>query len=175
MLAVGDLLPLALAFSSGAPYGFIGTPKSDYTWRSGPGRSISDRYHRIKGSEWDPWEWTLMRNGRCRLVAVRDRLMGRGGGADAEGGSSGSVAVPSSDVNKEFYWENQKQMLEDTPRMNAYHSAIMQNKKCFRDRVVLDMGSGTGVLAMWAAMAGAKKVYAVEATPMARKARALVS
>ena len=39
MLAVGDLLPLALAFSSGAPFGFIGTPKSDYTWRSRPGRS----------------------------------------------------------------------------------------------------------------------------------------
>ena len=78
MLAVGDLLPLALAFSSGAPFGFIGTPKSDYTWRSGPGRSISDRYHRLKGSEWDPWEWALMRSRRCRLVAVRDRLTARG-------------------------------------------------------------------------------------------------
>ena len=78
MLAVGDLLPLALAFSSGAPFGFIGTPKSDYTWRSGPGRAISDRYHRLKGSEWDPWEWALMRSRRCRLVAVRDRLTARG-------------------------------------------------------------------------------------------------
>ena len=37
ILAVGDLLPLAMAWASGLPYGFIGTPKSDYTWRSGPG------------------------------------------------------------------------------------------------------------------------------------------
>jgi uncharacterized protein (TIGR03492 family) len=47
VLAVGDLLPLLFAWSSGAPYGFIGTPKSDYTWASGPGRAaLADRYHR---------------------------------------------------------------------------------------------------------------------------------
>ena len=79
VLAVGDLLPLALAWGSGAPYGFIGTPKSDYTWASGPGRSpIADACHRLKGSEWDPWEWALMGGRRCRLVAVRDRLTARG-------------------------------------------------------------------------------------------------
>ncbi len=79
VLAVGDLLPLLLAWCSAAPYGFIGTPKSDYTWRSGPGRSpLADAYHRLKGSEWDPWEWALMASRRCRLVAVRDRLTARG-------------------------------------------------------------------------------------------------
>ncbi len=79
VLAVGDLLPLLLAWCSGAPYGFIGTPKSDYTWRSGPGASpLADAYHRLKGSEWDPWEWALMAARHCRLVAVRDRLTARG-------------------------------------------------------------------------------------------------
>ncbi|MFM7086227.1 MAG: lipid-A-disaccharide synthase-related protein [Cyanobium sp.] len=83
MLAVGDLLPLLLAWAGGGPYGFIGTPKSDYTWASPPppgwGRSpLADAYHRCKGSEWDPWEWALMRGRRCRLVAVRDRLTARG-------------------------------------------------------------------------------------------------
>tara|TARA_B100002052_G_scaffold269092_1_gene268217 strand:+ start:256 stop:1617 length:1362 start_codon:yes stop_codon:yes gene_type:complete len=78
LLAVGDLLPLLMACCSGSPFGFIGTPKSDYTWRSGPGRAFSDWYHRIKGSEWDPWEWGLMNSHRCRLVAVRDRLTARG-------------------------------------------------------------------------------------------------
>ncbi len=79
ILAVGDLLPLLLAWASGAPYGFLGTPKSDYTWRSGPGRDpFSDRYHRCKGSEWDPWEWALMADRRSRLVAVRDELTARG-------------------------------------------------------------------------------------------------
>ena len=83
ILAIGDLLPLAMAWSGGGPYGFIGTPKSDYTWRSHPppgwGASpLADAYHRCKGSEWDPWEWALMARPRCRLVAVRDGLTARG-------------------------------------------------------------------------------------------------
>ncbi len=83
LLAVGDLLPLALAWGSGAPFAFLGTPKSDYTWRSAPppgwGASrLADGYHRGKGSEWDPWEWALMASRRCRLVATRDRLTARG-------------------------------------------------------------------------------------------------
>jgi uncharacterized protein (TIGR03492 family) len=78
LVAVGDLLPLLMAWASGAGFGFIGTPKSDYTWRSGPGRNLSDRYHRLKGSEWDPWEWMLMRSKRCQWVAMRDQLTARG-------------------------------------------------------------------------------------------------
>ncbi|MFM7169395.1 MAG: lipid-A-disaccharide synthase-related protein [Cyanobium sp.] len=83
ILAIGDLLPLAMAWLGGGPYGFIGTPKSDYTWRSptppGWGESpLADAYHRLKGSEWDPWEWALMAHRRCRLVAVRDGLTARG-------------------------------------------------------------------------------------------------
>ncbi|MEY3757419.1 MAG: hypothetical protein RLZZ263_573 [Cyanobacteriota bacterium] len=83
VLAVGDLLPLLMAWLSGAPFGFIGTPKSDFTWASAPpagwGRTpLADGYHRWKGSEWDPWEWALMGSRRCRLVAVRDRLTARG-------------------------------------------------------------------------------------------------
>ncbi len=78
ILAVGDLLPLLMAWNSRLPYGFIGTPKSDYTWTSGPGRALSDRYHALKGSEWDPWEWHLMKHRLCRLVSARDRLTARG-------------------------------------------------------------------------------------------------
>ena len=51
VLAIGDLLPLFYAWSSKCDFGFIGTPKSDYTWMSGPGNSISDFYHKLKGSE----------------------------------------------------------------------------------------------------------------------------
>ena len=79
VLAVGDLLPLAMAWASGLTYGFIGTPKSDYTWRSGPGKDCpADGYHRLKNSEWDPWEWALMARPRCRLVTCRDPLTARG-------------------------------------------------------------------------------------------------
>lgn len=41
-------------------------------------------------------------------------------------------------------------------------------------KVVLDVGTGSGILAIWSAQAGARKVYAVEATKMAEHARALV-
>ncbi len=78
VLVVGDLLPLALVWSARARFAFLGTPKSDYTWRSGPGSALSDVYHRFKGSEWDPWEWALMRSSRCQFVAVRDHLTARG-------------------------------------------------------------------------------------------------
>jgi uncharacterized protein (TIGR03492 family) len=83
ILAVGDLLPLLLAWASGGPYGFVGTPKSDHTWATPPppgwgSSALADAYHRLKGSEWDPWEWALMGQRRCHLVAVRDRLTARG-------------------------------------------------------------------------------------------------
>ncbi|WP_086934895.1 lipid-A-disaccharide synthase-related protein [Prochlorococcus marinus] len=78
ILAVGDLLPLFFAWSGGGMYGFIGTPKSDYTWTSSSGALLSDYYHRCKGSEWDPWEWVLMRSLRCKFVGVRDKLTARG-------------------------------------------------------------------------------------------------
>ena len=78
IVAVGDLLPLFFAWASGANYFFIGTPKSDYTWTSGPKFSFSDFYHRFKGTEWDPWECLLMRSDRCWMVAVRDKITARG-------------------------------------------------------------------------------------------------
>ncbi|MFC1610341.1 methyltransferase domain-containing protein [Myxococcota bacterium] len=70
---------------------------------------------------------------------------------------------------------NQQQMLEDTPRTGTYHWAIMRNRPDFVDKVVLDLGSGTGILALWAAQAGARKVYAVETSPMAENARKLIT
>eukprot|EP00984_Skeletonema_dohrnii_P023544 scaffold12634_cov196-Skeletonema_dohrnii-CCMP3373.AAC.1 len=69
---------------------------------------------------------------------------------------------------------HQKIMLTDSHRMTAYHDAIMKNQHVFRDKVVMDVGSGSGILAVWAAKAGAKRVYAVEYTDMAKHARKVV-
>jgi protein arginine N-methyltransferase 1 len=65
---------------------------------------------------------------------------------------------------------HQKQMLADHNRMAAYHSAILGNQDVFRDKVVMDIGTGSGILAVWAAQAGARKVYAIEYTDMAKHA-----
>jgi protein arginine N-methyltransferase 1 len=65
-------------------------------------------------------------------------------------------------------------MLEDHVRTGAYRDAIEGNRAAFEGKVVLDVGAGSGILAIFAARAGAAKVYAVEATPMAALARKLV-
>jgi protein arginine N-methyltransferase 1 len=69
---------------------------------------------------------------------------------------------------------HQQEMLTDRRRMSSYYNAIHKNSELFKDKVVIDVGAGTGVLAIWAAQAGARKVYAIEATAMAVNARNLV-
>ncbi|KAL3915095.1 MAG: hypothetical protein SGILL_005806 [Bacillariaceae sp.] len=66
---------------------------------------------------------------------------------------------------------HQKTMLADHNRMAAYHSAILGNPEVFKDKVVMDVGTGSGILSVWAANAGARKVYAIEYTDMAKHAR----
>ncbi|WP_288262693.1 lipid-A-disaccharide synthase-related protein [uncultured Prochlorococcus sp.] len=74
IIAVGDFLPLFFAWSSECEFSFLGTPKSDHTWNSGPGWSLSDLYHKLKGSEWDPWEIFLMASPRCKDLIMRDKI-----------------------------------------------------------------------------------------------------
>lgn len=62
-------------------------------------------------------------------------------------------------------------MLTDKPRQEAYQQAILNNKELFNNKIVLDVGTGTGILSVFCAQAGAKKVYAVEASNLARLAR----
>ena len=52
-------------------------------------------------------------------------------------------------------------MLRDAVRTKAYMKAILDNPKLFKNKIVLDIGSGTGVLSIFAAKAGAKKVFAI--------------
>eukprot|EP00245_Coleochaete_scutata_P017499 TRINITY_DN85_c0_g1_i1.p1 TRINITY_DN85_c0_g1~~TRINITY_DN85_c0_g1_i1.p1 ORF type:complete len:375 (+),score=77.47 TRINITY_DN85_c0_g1_i1:192-1316(+) len=70
---------------------------------------------------------------------------------------------------------HQKEMLSDRVRMEAYHNSVFRNARQFAGKVVLDVGTGSGILAIWAAQAGARKVYAVEATDMAKHAKKLVA
>lgn len=72
------------------------------------------------------------------------------------------------------YIYHQKQMLTDDLRMQSYRDAILENPNHFKDKVVLDVGTGSGILSIWAAQAGARKVYAVEATDIALQARKVI-
>ncbi|GFS15026.1 protein arginine N-methyltransferase 1 [Elysia marginata] len=58
-------------------------------------------------------------------------------------------------------------MLKDRPRTLAYRKFFETHREAVKDKVVLDVGAGTGILSLFAAAAGAKKVYAVEASDVA--------
>ena len=47
-------------------------------------------------------------------------------------------------------------------RTESYRDMMYQNESAFHDRLVLDVGCGTGILSLFAARAGAKHVYAVD-------------
>ena len=70
---------------------------------------------------------------------------------------------------------HQQNMLADTVRTGAYHAAICGNAADFRDKIVVDVGTGSGVLAFFAARAGARHVYALEASGAAAAARVLLA
>lgn len=62
-------------------------------------------------------------------------------------------------------------MLKDAVRTDAYRDFIYDNKGLFKDKVVLDVGCGTGILSMFCAKAGAKMVIAVDNSNVIQKAR----
>ena len=74
IIVVGDFLPLFFAWISRCEFVFVGTPKSDHTWDSGPGWDLSDFYHKLKGSEWDLWEMFIMRSPKCKSLIMRDQI-----------------------------------------------------------------------------------------------------
>lgn len=49
-----------------------------------------------------------------------------------------------------------EEMLKDEVRTKTYMNAILRNRHLFQDKVVLDVGCGTGILSMFAAQAGAR-------------------
>ncbi|RXG68503.1 Histone-arginine methyltransferase CARMER [Armadillidium vulgare] len=72
------------------------------------------------------------------------------------------------------YLSQQQNMMQDYIRTGTYQRAILSNISDFKDKIILDVGAGSGILSFFAAQAGAKRVYAVEASSMAQHCETLV-
>jgi histone-arginine methyltransferase CARM1 len=66
-------------------------------------------------------------------------------------------------------------MLNDVARTTAYRDAILGNAESIKGKIVMDFGAGTGLLGFFALMAGAKHVYAIEASSMAEVVREMAA
>ena len=65
-------------------------------------------------------------------------------------------------------------MIKDNTRTSSYRNAILHNKQLFEGKTVLDVGCGTGILSLFAAKAGAKKVIGVDNSNIAYQAKQIV-
>jgi len=91
--------------------------------------------------------------------------------------TSASVSKGTSQDNDTNYFGSyshfsiHETMLQDTVRTKSYQDAISLNSMAlFKDQVVIDIGCGTGILSLFAAKAGAKKVIAIDASDVYKEA-----
>ncbi|KAK8564108.1 hypothetical protein V6N13_005677 [Hibiscus sabdariffa] len=67
-----------------------------------------------------------------------------------------------------------EEMIKDRVRTDTYRAAIMEHQSFIEGKVVMDVGCGTGILSIFCAQAGAKRVYAVDASDIALQANEVV-
>lgn len=90
------------------------------------------------------------------------------------------LLVDDKAEKKDYYFNSyssfyiHEEMIKDDHRTNSYKNAILNNKDAFKDKIVLDIGAGTGILSIFAARAGAKHVYALEFAHIANYATEII-
>lgn len=97
--------------------------------------------------------------------------------------ASTSAAEPTEGVDmtsRDYYADSyahfgiHEEMLKDEVRTISYKNAICNNPHLFKGKTVLDVGCGTGILCMFAAKAGAKKVIGVDMSNIITQAKTIV-
>ncbi|XP_046402124.1 protein arginine N-methyltransferase 1-B isoform X1 [Ischnura elegans] len=83
-------------------------------------------------------------------------------------------------TSRDYYFDSyahfgiHEEMLKDEVRTLSYRNSMYHNKHLFKGKVVLDIGCGTGILSMFAAKAGASKVYGIECSNIVEYAKKIV-
>ncbi|GAA5801384.1 S-adenosyl-L-methionine-dependent methyltransferase [Helicostylum pulchrum] len=87
--------------------------------------------------------------------------------------SSSAALIDQGNYYFNGYAQNDihEQMLKDRARTEAYRDFVYENKDVFKNKIVLDVGCGTGILSMFAAKAGAKQVFSVDNSAIIEKAK----
>jgi protein arginine N-methyltransferase 1 len=87
----------------------------------------------------------------------------------------GAATADYRDFNGWYFgqFSEQEKMLADHPRMNFYHAAVSRHVK--PGARVIDLGTGTGILAAFAARQGAAKVYAIDHSDILKHAQRLAA
>uniref|UniRef100_A0A8C9YVW3 Protein arginine N-methyltransferase 3 n=1 Tax=Sander lucioperca TaxID=283035 RepID=A0A8C9YVW3_SANLU len=117
-----------------------------------------------------------------RSIRYSFRLLAQGLVLNAEtgrSGNTGAVAELREDEDEAYFssyghYSIHEEMLKDKVRTESYRDFMYRNPEVFRDKVVLDVGCGTGILSMFAARAGAKKVIAVDQSEIIYQAMDIV-
>ncbi|KAG6890579.1 hypothetical protein C0992_000397 [Termitomyces sp. T32_za158] len=100
-----------------------------------------------------------------------------GGSLDVTLPSKADISARDDDTHYfKSYAENDIHavMIQDKVRTSTYAHFILTNPTLFRDATVLDVGCGTGILSLFAARSGAKRVIAVDASDIAERAARIV-
>jgi len=92
-----------------------------------------------------------------------------------------SSDFPEDRTSKDYYFDSyahfgiHEEMLKDEVRTLTYRNAMIYNRHLFKNKVVLDLGCGTGILSMFAAKAGAKKVIGIDMSSVIGYAQEIIA
>jgi SAM-dependent methyltransferase len=161
----------ALSVSLLALYDYSGSRANELSFRTG---DVVD----IVSKDTNGWWLVQAQDGKQGLVPRNYFSL-----EDSEDGSEEAAAEDGSeesDQDEEYFSEYgsnihvHAEMLQDTTRTEAYRDAILSHAAFIRGKTVLDVGCGTGVLSIFCARAGARKVYAVDASNMTAMTKKIV-